>query len=167
MLICAICDAASLCLYADSPQLSGLRVAALRIDLSHRLLHILLRLIPVLHPTSVELCSGPVALGRTAHGAVTLRNVAGLFGQLVLVDEAAFLVAGFLRVGPWLFLPRREEPIKHHTTVMHERGDEEDVLPLFSSLETENSCSQAESLLRGLGDVIKGQFTSKSKMINR
>ena len=140
MLICAICDAASLCLHADSPQLSGLRVAALRINLSHRLLHVLLRLIPVLHPTSVELCGGPVALGRTAHGAVTLRDVAGLLGQLVLVDEAAFLIAGFLGVSPRLFLPGREDAIEHHATIMHQGGDEEDVLPLFSSLETENSC---------------------------
>ena len=123
------------CLWpADSPD-PGLGVAALGIHLSSRLLHVFLRLIPVLNPAAVQLRGGPVALPRAPHGAVALRDVARLLGQLVLVDEAALLLAGLLGVGPRLLLPGCKDPIKHHAAIMHEGGDEEDVLPLFPSLE--------------------------------
>lgn len=148
MLICAICGGESVFCKQTHHNCLVLRVATLSIHLPSRFLHILLRLIPVLHPTSVELCSGPVAFSRTAHGAITLRDVTRLFGQLVLINEAALLFAGFFRVGPWLFLSRCKEPIKHDAPIMHQGSNEEDILPLFPSLEAENRCSQAESLLK-------------------
>lgn len=162
MLFCAICDGESVFFFCKQTHHSclALRVAALSIHLSRRLLHVLLRLIPVLHPASVELCSGPVAFGRPAHGAVALRDVARLLGQLILINEAALLLTGFLRVGPRLFLPRCKDPIKHHAPVVHEGSNEEDILPLFPGLETESRCSQDESLLNGSDDVLKYFFHS-------
>lgn len=124
----------SLFSWADSPQLSGLRVAALGVHLSRWLLYVFLRFIPVLHPASVQLPRGPVAFSRTSHRTVSLGDVARLLCQLVLIYKTALLFAGFFRVSPWLFLPRCEEPVKYHASVMHERSNEEDILPLFTSL---------------------------------
>lgn len=133
----------SLFLHADSPQRCGLGVSTLSVHLPRRFLHVLLRLIPVLHPAPVELRRGPVAFGRTAHGAVALGDVARLFGQLILVDEATLLVAGFFGVSPRLFLPGCKEAIKHDAPIMHEGSNEEDVLPLFSGLQTEKRLSHS------------------------
>lgn len=133
----------SLFLHADSPQQCGLGVSTLSVHLPCRFLHILLRLIPVLHPAPVELRRGPVAFGRTAHGAIALGNVACLFSQLIFVNEAALLFAGFFGVRPRLFLPRCKDAIKHNTPIMHEGSNEEDVLPLFSGLETEKRVSHS------------------------
>lgn len=127
----------SLFLWADSPHVSGLRVASLSVHLSGRFLYILLRLIPVLHPASVELRGSTVAFSWTAHCTVTLCDVARLFGQLVLIDKPTLFFAGVFRVGPWLFLPRCKDPIKHNTPVMHEGSNEEDILPLFTGLGTQ------------------------------
>lgn len=115
----------------------SLRVAALGVHLASRFLHILLRLVPVLHPAAIELRGGAVALSRAAHRAVALRDVARLLGQLVLVDEAALLLAGVFGVGPRLLLPGCEEAVEHNAPVVHEGSNEEDVLPLFPGLQTQ------------------------------
>ena len=123
-------------------RVDSLGVSVLGVHLTGGLLHVLLCLIPVLDPASVQLSRGPIALGGPTHrpaGPDALGDVPRLFGQLVFVDEAALLVAHLLGVGPGLLLPGREDAVEDDAPVVHHGGDEEDVLPLLAGLREEHS----------------------------
>lgn len=117
---------------------SGLGVAlALPVSITGSLsffLDVLLCLLPARSPAAVHLCGSPVRFGRASEGTVVLSDVTRLFRQLVFIYEAALLLAGQFRVSPRLFLAGCKDPVEDHAAVVHQGGDEEHVLPLFSRL---------------------------------
>lgn len=54
--------------------------------------------------------------------------------QLVMANKATLLFAHLLRLCPRLLLSRSEDSIEDNPPVVHQRGDQEYVLPLLPSL---------------------------------
>lgn len=78
--------------------------------------------------------------------------------QLVMANKAALLLAHLLRLCPRLLLSRSEDPVEDNTPVVHQRGDQEYVLPLLPSLcgdegEGRSEARERREKLRGGGEA--------------
>ena len=87
-------------------------------------------LLPALLWTGRALCRSVALLRHHASFAVELR----FLSQLVLVEDAALVLARVLRVGPLLFLSRGEDGVEDYPRVMHHGRNHKHILPLQPSL---------------------------------
>lgn len=87
-------------------------------------------LFPALFSTRRIVCCS-VSLFGSHH---VLASELWLLSQLVLINNATFILTCALRVGPFLFLSWSEDSVKDDPWVMHHGCNNKDILPLQTSL---------------------------------
>lgn len=87
-------------------------------------------LFPALFSTRWIVCCSITLFG--SHHVLTIEL--GLLSQLVLINNATFILARALRVGPFLLLSRSKDSVEDDPWVMHHGRNNKDILPLQTSL---------------------------------